>query len=75
MHLLIRQYPTRIQGVVALPSLRTDYPKHRSHETTGGRTVQCEKKRPTIAQGFLERHLVFFSAQAAVREMTERSPH
>lgn len=27
MHLLIRQYPTRIQGVVALPGLRTDYPK------------------------------------------------
>lgn len=67
MHLLIRQYPTRIQGVVALPGLRTDYPKHRSHETTGGRIVQCEKHRLTIAQIFHERHLVFLSAQAAVR--------
>lgn len=67
MHLLIRRYPTRIRGVVVLPGLRTDYPKHRSHETTGGRTVQCEKHRLTIAQVFHERHLVFLSAQAAVR--------
>ncbi len=67
MHLLIRQYPTRILGVVARPGLRTDYPKHRSHETTGGRTVQCEKHRLTIAQVFHERHLVFLNAQAAVR--------
>lgn len=67
MHLLIRQYPTRIQDVVALPGLRTDYPKHRSHETTGGRTVKCEKHRLTIAQVFHERHLVFLNAQAAVR--------
>ena len=67
MHLLIRQYPTRIQGVVALPGLRTDYPKHRSHETSGGRTVQCEKHRLIIAQGFHERYLAFLNAQAAVR--------
>lgn len=68
MHLLIRQYPTRIQGVVALPGLRTDYPKHRSHETSGGRIVQCEKHRLTIAQVFHEQYLVFLNAQAAVRK-------
>ena len=67
MHLLIRQYPTRIRGVVALPGLRTDYPKHRSHEMTGGRTVQCEKHRLTIAQVFTNDIWFLECSEAAVR--------